>query len=133
MKKYFLLALLITPFFISSSFPESFEKEREYRFFIFENEEKCQGHRVHSANFFNCFQFLKFFPDGRAHIILSDMVNNATYEIDKKNNTLLLTSSNPSDMPKWMLFIISPNQRTLVEPSSYKVWELHNNPKPILD
>ena len=123
----FLFSILLS----LSSFASTFEKVREYRYSLFETEKECKEYQETSGEWFNCFQYVEFRPDGTATIILTDIANRATYELDLGKQTIQLKADGPGDMGSKRKFKLSPNKRALVEPGNFKVWELHSVKDPV--
>ncbi|TDJ06946.1 MAG: hypothetical protein E2O68_04190 [Deltaproteobacteria bacterium] len=125
------LTLILFSFLLSiSSTAATFEKIRVYRYSLFETEQLCKKHQESTGQWFNCFQYVEFRPDGTATLVLTDIANRATYDLDLEKRTIQVKSEGPGDMGPKMKFRLSPNKRALVEPSSYKVWELHRVTAP---
>ena len=121
--KYFFFLYLLFPLISNANF---FNKVREYRYSLFETEEKCREHQENHDTWFNCFQIVRFMPDGTATMLLTDIMNMATYKLDLEKNSIFLKSLGSGDMPKSIKFNISPNKRAIIETINFKVWELYN-------
>lgn len=116
--------LLFSLVFTLSSHSATFEKIREYRYSIFETDKQCREYQEKVGGWFNCFQYVKFMPNGSATVLLTDIMNRATYTLDLDTESLILLMEGPGDMPSKMNFRLSPNWRAMVELNNFKVWEL---------
>jgi len=118
--------LILLSFLLSlSSYGAVFQKIRDYRYSYFETEKKCQEFQENTGQWFNCYQLVRFKPNGTADIILSDIANRANYDVDFKMGSIVLFALGPGDMAPKIKFKISPNKRAIVEPNNFKVWELY--------
>ena len=125
MKLSLLLFLFSWPLLAST-----FENIREYRYSLFETEKKCKEFQESTGHWINCFQYVEFRPDGTATLVLTDIANRVTYKLDLEKGTIQLKADGPGDMSPKIKFKLSPNKRAIVEPSSYKVWELNRVTAP---
>lgn len=107
----------------TTSYADTFSKVREYRYLFFETEEACQDYQSRTGSWFNCFQSIEFYPNGKATVMVTDILQRADYTIDFDAGKVLVKKDTAGDMPEEMIFQISPNKRAIVESGNYKVWE----------
>ena len=114
----FILASASLPALAAKSFPE----ERTYVHHLFRTQQVCKDAQ-NGHMWMNCNQTIQLRPDGTASVMLTDIMNIATYEITGKN--LVIKSTQPGDMAEKMEFTVDSTERNLVSKgSSPQIWEL---------
>lgn len=96
-------------------------EDKSFSHHLFETEKKCEEYKRKMGGWFNCSQSVTLHKDGSARIIVTDIVNPATYNIE--GNKVTVTPVGPGEIgQKPLVFTITRNQRNLVD-QSLQVWE----------
>jgi hypothetical protein len=67
-------------------------------------------------------QMLEFYPAGTAEVMLTDIINEATYEIQKDRIVVKVQSG--GDAPAEMIFLSDLTLRNIILQGTTSVWEL---------
>ncbi len=100
-----------------------FSEERSYLNLIhpFETEQECLD--AQNPNFFiNCYKIVDFYPDGTATVMLTDILNNATYSIEDMFITVTLAPN--SEVAEIIEFYVSDDYKSLIQASNSEVWSI---------
>src|SRR4051812_13479800 len=92
--------LILAILFSSSAFAKPFAEERSYSHHLFITPKACED--AQRGMRFNCQQTIHFQADGSATVMMTDIMNFATYDI--VGNTVVVRAKGAGDMPATMTF-----------------------------
>lgn len=100
------LIALVSVFLSVSVFAETFPESRNYQRLVgdFKTVEECEQYKRDTGSWFNCFQQIGFEPDGSATVVLTDIMNLASYRI-VEGQRIEVESARTGDMPDQMEFL----------------------------
>lgn len=83
-------------------------------------DEECDKADEGGDTIFNCFRKIDFRTSGNAYVMVTDIMNPATYEI--QDNTVVVTMTGPGDAPPTMTFSMDVDHRAMVDVSTLEIW-----------
>ena len=102
----------------------TFEMDRTYSLKLFETQKACEDAQKNSPRWFNCSQTITLFKGGQARVMVTDIMNTATYVI--VDHQITVTLAGRGDAPKVMRFSLTRNKRNLVD-ENLQVWEWYES------
>ncbi len=112
--------------------PHHFPEDRRYVHDLFESEQACLDAQASSGSWFNCSQIAVFCTNGDVILMITDILNGGTYEIDGRSVILSFTS-NP-EVPRTVSFTLSADGNSMIERESGTHWTLekdHESKRPL--
>jgi hypothetical protein len=95
--------------------------ERTYSHHLFQTQKDCEDAQK-GGHWFNCHQVISLHPDGSASVMLTDIMNPASYSID--GDKVVIRRKGDGDMPAEMKLRMDHTGRNLVSTEENLVWEL---------
>lgn len=95
-------------------------KDRGYVHHLFATQAECDEARKKFPGI-NCDQWASFYRDGSATIVMTDIMNPATYVVE--GDRLVMTVS-PGELPRTLEFRVAPDFKALRLLENGTVWEL---------
>lgn len=117
--KFIILVLIL---FTNSLFAKNFPDERSYRRLVgdFKTAEECEKFKRETGAWFNCFQEIDFETDGSATVMLTDIMNLATYSLTK-DQLIHVEAVRFGDMPPKMEFLMEGEGKIIQLPEQL-IW-----------
>lgn len=115
-----LFAVISLPLFAQAN--GRFSEDRTYVHHLFASKAECAEAKK-KAPFLNCDQWVKLRKDGSATLIVTDIVNPGSYEVEDQK--VVVTLNEGIETARVLTFTFDPDERTLrLEPDGAKwVWE----------
>jgi hypothetical protein len=88
----------------------SFAEERTYRQLVFESLEACDEYNAHNP-YVNCYRWVTFSTDASVAMVVTDIVNAGTYEIQGQQISLKMDAN--SDVPERITLTLSEDEESL--------------------
>ena len=103
------------------TFEKKFDSPRRYSLHLFQTPQDCKNAQA-GGRWFNCEQVINFKPDGHATVMVTDIMNMATYSIE--GNQVVVKRTGAGDISEQMKFVIDHTGRNLIAVGRPEVWEL---------
>lgn len=103
-----------------------FPETRVYAHALFPTVEACAI--AQQQGFINCEQWATFCANGRAEVVVTDIINPATYRVD--NGIVTVRLAGPGDAPETMRFRVSADGNTLTDVGGTRTWNRRPDAEP---
>ncbi len=95
-----------------------FEQDQTYIHHLFETDEAC--HEVQKSTFVNCVQWMNFDNEGRAEVVVTDIANSGTYQIEGEQITVELLEGS-GDVSGSVSFTFALNKQLFLTPGNQTI------------
>lgn len=106
-----------------------FPETRVYAHALFSSPDECALAQQHGI--INCEQWATFCASGRAEIVVTDIINPATYRVDDGIVTVRLAG--PGDAPESMRFRLSADGTSMMDIGGTRTWTRRPDSEPVAD
>src|SRR5688572_10671596 len=116
--RYLIFGLLLSASALANPGHFFKDKERQYTRSLFATQKECEEAQKMGIN---CFQSVEFFPDGKVLLMVTDIMNIGTYQIQGQKALLEMQAG---EVPRRISYSIATDYKSLTLDANGTVWLL---------